>query len=225
MGEGFQYLDIVLVAMIAGFLVLRLRSVLGRRGDPDGPQHDPFSLNSNNEAGEEGEVVQLRTVSGEEQGAEEFEQSPLHTGFQEIKMASPGFDPGEFIGGVSGAFEMVVKAFAEGDRETLKSLLNDEVYENFMHAIRQREEAGETLENTLVRICYTEAIEAYMEGTDAVITVKIISEQVNITKDDQGEVVHGNANAINEVTDIWSFSRSTRSADPNWQLIATRSLE
>ncbi len=224
MGEGYQFLDIVLFAMIAGFLVLRLRSVLGRRGDFGGSRHDPFSVNSNDDASE-GEVVQLRTAGDEDPEVDEFTDSPLQSGFMEIKMASPRFDPKEFLEGVSGAFEMVVKAFAEGDRETLHSMLNEEVYENFVHAIRQREEARETLENTVVKINSAEPIEAYMEGTDAVITVKMVTEQINITKDEQGEVVDGSPNAISEVTDIWTFSRSTRSANPNWQLIATRSLE
>jgi predicted lipid-binding transport protein (Tim44 family) len=222
MGDG--YLDIVLIAMIAGFLVLRLRSVLGRRGDPGGSGHDPFSVNHNGEAGE-GEVVQLPNHVEEDAVEDEFAGSPLQSGFQEIKMASPQFNLKEFLEGVTGAFETIVKAFAEGDRETLKSLLNEEVNENFLYAIRRREEAKETLENSVVRICSTEPIEAYMEGTDSVITIKIVSEQINITKDEQGEVIDGNPNAISEVTDIWTFSRSTRSADPNWQLIATRSLE
>ncbi len=224
MGEGYQFLDIVLIAMIAGFLVLRLRSVLGRRGDLGGSGHNPFSLNSNGEAGE-GEVVQLPNAGGEDPEADEFADSPLQSGFREIKMAAPQFNLKEFLEGVTGAFEVVVKAFAEGDRETLCLLLNEEVNENFLYAIRRREEASETLENTVVRICSTEPIEAYMEGTDAVITIKMVSEQINITKDKQGEVVDGNPNAVSEVTDIWTFSRSTRSADPNWQLIATRSLE
>ncbi len=224
MGEDFQFLDIILFAMIAGFLVLRLRSVLGRRGDFGGSRQDPFSANSNGDTGE-GEVVQLMTAGDEDPEVDEFTDSPLQSGFMEIKMASPQFDPKEFLEGVSDAFEMVVKAFAEGDRETLQSLLNAEVYENFLQAIRQREEAKETLENTVVKFSSTEPIEAYMEGTDAFITVKMVTEQINVTKDEQGEVVAGNPSAISEVTDIWTFSRSTRSANPNWQLIATRSLE
>lgn len=224
MGEGFQFLDIILFAMIAGFLVLRLRSVLGRRGNFGGSRHDPFAVNSNEET-DEGEVAHVKTANDKDPEVDEFADSPLQSGFMEIKMASPQFDAKEFIEGVSDAFEMVVKAFAEGDRETLQSLLNEEVYENFVHAIRQREEAKETLENTVVKFSSTEPIEAYMEGTDAFITVKMVTEQINVTKDEQGAVVDGNPSAISEVTDIWTFSRSTRSTNPNWQLVATRSLE
>ena len=146
-------------------------------------------------------------------------------GFTQIKTASPGFDPQEFVAGANAAFEMVVQAFAQGDRETLQTLLSDGVYENFEKAIRSREEAGETLENTLVGIRSLDAIEAYMEGRIANVTLKIVSEQVNVTKNSDGEVVDGDPNNIGEITDIWTFARDTSTRDPNWELVATRSLD
>lgn len=127
--------------------------------------------------------------------------------------------------GARTAFEMIVQAFAEGDTELLQNLLNDEVYNNFLQAIRAREAEGQTLENTLVRIRGAEAIEAYIEGRTAFITVKITSEQVNVTRDAEGEVVEGDPNHIAEVTDIWTFGRDIRARDPNWELVATRSLD
>ena len=222
MGEGYYLLDIILFAMIAAFLILRLRSVLGRRHDLGGPGQDSFS--SKVETGD-GEVVRFPGADEDDAALELEPDSPMETGFRQIKRAAPQFDVTEFLAGTRSAFEMIVQAFAEGNRDTLGALLNNEVYENFLHAIRAREAANETLENTVVRIRSIEPIEAYMTGHDAAITIKIISEQINITRGTDGQVVDGNPDAITEITDIWTFSRNTRSSDPNWELIATRSLD
>ncbi len=120
---------------------------------------------------------------------------------------------------------MIIQTFAEGDTDLLNALLSNEVYNNFLQAIRAREAENQTLENSLVRIVNTEMLEAYMEGSQANVTVKITSEQVNVTRDAEGEVVDGDADHISEVTDIWTFARDTKSRDPNWQLVATRSLD
>ena len=142
-----------------------------------------------------------------------------------IKAASTDFDSKEFLVGARTAFEMIIQTFAEGDTDLLNALLSNEVYNNFLQAIRAREAENQTLENSLVRIVNTEMLEAYMEGSQANVTVKIISEQVNVTRDAEGEVVDGDADHISEVTDIWTFARDTKSRDPNWQLVATRSLD
>ncbi len=234
MGEGFQFIDIILFAMIAAFLILRLRSVLGRRqdqGQDHRSSHDPFSRQKGDD-----NIVQLPDQGDRLRPADPFEPeaeevavdpsaSPLDAGFTQIKIAMPEFDRSEFMNGARMAFEMIIQAFADGDTETLKSLLNNEVYQNFVQAIRAREDAKETLENTLVRIRSAEPIEAYMEGSAAYVTVKLVSEQVNVTRNEDGEVVDGDPNHIAEITDIWTFSRDTTSPDPNWELVATRSLD
>ena len=228
MGEGFQFIDIILFAMIAAFLILRLRSVLGRRQDNGGPPSDPFSRGPRHEP-QDDNVVQLPDqseppdVDGEP--AKREPATPLEAGFTQIQIADPTFDQEEFLVGARTAFEFIIQAFAEGDTETLESLLNDEVYRNFLSAIRSREAANETLENTLVRICAADAIEAYMDGAVAFVTMKIVSEQVNVTRDAAGEAVDGDPGHITEITDIWTFGRDTNSRDPNWELVATRSLE
>ena len=150
---------------------------------------------------------------------------PLDAGFAEIKAIDGAFAAPEFIAGARGAFEMIVEAFAKGDRDTLQALLNEEVYGNFVTAIAAREANNEILENTLIRLVSNEAIEAYLENTTGLITVKIISEQVNVTRSADGEVVDGNANQIFEITDIWTFARDLSSRNPNWELVATRSLD
>jgi len=234
MGEGFQFIDIVLFAMIAAFLILRLRKVLGRHKDHGRPQNDPFSPDPQGQdtnapdprtPGDEN-VAQLSDQTQEPQAFEEpVAASPLDAGFDQIKAIDGSFDAPEFIAGARGAFEMIVEAFAKGDRDSLQALLNEEVYGNFISAIDAREGNNETLENTLIRLVSNEAIEAYVENSTGFVTVKIISEQVNVTRSADGEVVDGNANQISEITDIWTFARDLSSRNPNWGLVATRSLD
>ena len=118
---------------------------------------------------------------------------------------------------------MIVQSFAAGDVKTLRTLLNDEVFENFSGAIEQREEAGETLETTLIGVKSADVIEARVDGRMAFVVLKFVSEQVNVTKDKEGAVVDGDPNQVTPITDIWTFARNTRARDPNWLLVETRS--
>ncbi len=225
MGDGFQALDIILFAMIAAFLVLRLRSVLGKRTGhekrpPDG------AAESRRESQSDDNVVALPDRNADRSDAV-FENidpdDPIAAGLTEVKIADPSFDLETFKGGASAAFEMVVQAFAEGDKKTLRGLLNDEVLDNFSIAIDEREKAGETLETTVIGIKKTDIIEARIDGRTAFITVKVVSEQVNVTRDKDGVAVDGDENLVTDVTDLWTFARNTRARDPNWMLVETRS--
>lgn len=230
MGGGF--LDIIIFAAIALFLVFRLRGVLGRRTGHEQPPPDRLSPQKR-DAPTNDNVVELadRTakVEGAEDGAEEAEfttevsDDPLSAGLTQIRIADSNFDPAEFSTGAHSAFEMVVQAFAEGDLKTLRSLLNDEVYDNFSAAVQQREDANEALETTVIGIKKADIIEARVEGRMAFVTLKFLSEQVNVTRDKDGEVIDGDPNRITEITDIWTFARNTRARDPNWTLVETRS--
>jgi len=230
MGE-FQFIDIILFGMIAAFLVLRLRSVLGKHKDHGRTPDDPFRPDRSNQVGtpEQDNVVQLPDQNPDQDAkdaeAEAEPTSPLDVGFAQIKQAYVSFDGEEFMVGARTAFEMIIQAFAEGDQDFLRDLLTPDVFENFARAIRTREDNKETLENTLIRIVKAESIEAYMDGGHATITVKFVTEQVNVTRDADGEVVSGDANHISEVTDIWTFAHDVKARDPNWRLVATRSLD
>ena len=120
---------------------------------------------------------------------------------------------------------MIIEAFAKGNTEKLETLLNDEVYNNFLQAIRSRETEKQTLENTLIRIVSCEILEANMINSFAHITVKIVSEQINVTRSLDGDLINGDPENVATVTDIWTFARDTGLQDPNWKLIATRSLD
>lgn len=231
MSDGFQFIDIIFFAMIAAFLVLRLRSVLGRRDGHEQSFRDRFQKQKD-EAEEN--IIPLRDraeprraepLGTEAPMAADVDADPLTVGLAEIKRADPNFDAREFISGARVAFELILDAYAKGDSQTLKPLLNAEVFANFSQAIRDREQAGETLEDTLVGIKSADIVEAYMDGHTANVTVKFVSEQINVTRDENGDVVDGNPNTVVDVADFWTFARDTKSRDPNWILVATNSLD
>jgi predicted lipid-binding transport protein (Tim44 family) len=226
MGEGLGFLDIVLVAMVAGFIFLRLRSVLGRRTGHERQRHDPFRPK---EAGDDN-VVNLpeREARAENQRQREAEaalwadDSPVGAGLTQIKIADTRFEPAGFVEGARVAYDMIVAAFARGDRETMKQMLVDEVFENFAAAIDEREGQQQQMETTITRIKSADIADARMNGRQAEITVKFVSDMVSVLRNQAGENV-GGAPQEREVTDIWTFARDTSARDPNWLLIATSS--
>jgi predicted lipid-binding transport protein (Tim44 family) len=235
MGDGVQFLDIIIFAAIAVFLGLRLRGVLGRRTGNERQQRDPFKRpvpESRDETDRDktgrDKVIPLpdrnRTPTAESTPADiaKPEAGGL-PGLAQIRVADPSFDPQGFLGGARAAFEMIVGAFAAGDAAALKPLLSDEVFENFNGAIKARAKAKETLETTLVGISSAEIVEAELQGRTALVTVKFVSEQINVTKDAEGRIVDGDPATVAAITDIWTFARNTRARDPNWTLVATRS--
>lgn len=227
MNEGFQFLDIIFFAMIAAFLVLRLRSVLGRRNSNQPPPRDEHARREQDSEAD-GNVIDITdraTRVDPDRTTPEADLSidPVAAGLAQIQNADNSFDPKEFAGGARSAFEMIVTAFAIGDTSTLKNMLSDDVLENFQAALQQRLEAQETLETTVIGIKNADVIEAELRGKTAVVTMKFVSEQVNVTRDTEGHVVDGDPNQVTDVTDIWTFARSIRSRNPNWKLIETRS--
>lgn len=237
MGDGFQFFDIILFAAIAAFLVLRLRSVLGKRtGHEERPSQDPFRQGQQRQQtnGQDRDKVipmpdrkrpEDEVTDEELRAAAEKSETPLSAGLTQIKLADRDFDEDGFLQGARGAFEMIVNAFAAGDRQTLRQLLANDVYKDFESAIEEREKQGQTLETTLVNIANAEIIEAELQGRTAFITVKFVSEQINLLKDSEGNRIEGDGEHVAEVVDIWTFARNTRSRDPNWTLVATRSPE
>lgn len=224
MGGGFQFIDIILFALVAGFLILRLRSVLGRRDGHQGPAQDPFRPQANKETAEN-DVVRLPERG--ETGPLPADQVPasLQAGVTQIKIADPRFDEKEFLAGAGMAFEMILTAFVAGDDAALKPLLSPEVFANFSRSIADRKAAGEVLETTLVGVQKADIEEAYMAGRMAHVTVRFVSEQVTVTCSAAGEVVEGDPDRVTTVTDLWTFARDSRSPDPNWTLVATGSTD
>jgi predicted lipid-binding transport protein (Tim44 family) len=225
MGDGFQFLDIIFFAMVAGFILLRLRSVLGRRTGHERPPNNPLARQQADESNDN--VVQLPDQQvAPEAPVDDFsdiDDSVLAAGLAQVKSADPGFTRQGFLEGARGAFEIVVDAFAAGDTDRLRGLLDDDVYRQFFRAIKDRENADQTLDTALVSIDEADIIEAGMNGRTAFVTVRVVSKQINVTHDRDGNVVDGDAAHEVTVTDLWTFERDSRSRDPNWKLAATRS--
>ena len=226
MNSGFQLFDIILFAMIAAFLVLRLRSVLGRRTGNERPPSEVFGGKREIGTEENGKVIPLPSrneepIEGDISAPRETIPNSPAAGITQIRVADPGFDPDGFVEGARGAFEMIVGAFAQGDVETLRPLLNDSVFTRFSDAIREREAQKQTLETNIVAIKSVDLHEAHMEGRTAFVTVRFVSDQTNIVRDAGGAVVEGNPEQTTELVDLWTFARDTRSKDPNWLLVTT----
>lgn len=246
MGEGFQFFDIILFAMIAVFLILRLRSVLGRRDGHEGGFPDPFKRNREDAGKPAADTDNVAAMpkgqrDGEEASAtgilaagapdDHFaagpaaDEGPLAGALLQIQMADPDFAPADFAERAHVAFEMVLSAYASGDYRMLKDLLSPDVYADFERNIREREQAGHLMEETLVGIQSADIVDAELSGRIASVTVKFVSEQVYALRDEEGAIVDGNPNQVDKVVDFWTFSRDTGGKDPNWLLSATRSLE
>ncbi len=239
MSEAFDIYTLLFL-VLAVVIFIRLRGVLGRRTGNERPPYDPYtSAKPDSKAGApEGNVVALpRARQGQAPGheaagpsPEDIEErleryvpkdSPLAKSLTAVMQSDPNFNPGEFLEGAKMAYEMVVAAFADGDEETLKSLLGPEVLQGFERAIADREERGEKVESTLGGIDKTDLIEAEVKNKAAYVTVKFVSELISVTRDADDEVVEGDPTKVRKVTDIWTFSREFASKNPNWKLVAT----
>lgn len=221
MDEGFRFIDIILFALVAAFIVLRLRSVLGRRTGHE--RSRPAPLQGSGPAGDEN-VIPLPDHGDDEAEADEaLGDNAAPAGLAQIKIADPTFDTKGFLAGARKAYEMVIASFAAGDRDTLRPLLNDEVYRNFEGAIAAREARNESLESTLVSINSADIVAARMTGSRAEITIEFVCEIIKLLRDAAGKVIEGDTRNVRRVTDIWTFARDTAASSPNWTLIETRS--
>lgn len=225
MNEGFQFLDIIFLAMVAAFILLRLRRVLGRRTGHERRPTDGLARRPV----EDGSDKVIRLPDAETPAAtpgddfSDVEDSVLAAGLTQIKAADANFTRERFLEGARAAFELIVDIYAAGDTKALRPLLADEVYEPFAKAIRDRAAAGHNLESVVVSIDEAEIIEAGMNGRTAFVTVRFVTHQINVTRDAEGNEIDGDTRDAVEVVDIWTFERNTRSRDPNWKLVATRS--
>ena len=147
--------------------------------------------------------------------------STIAVGLDAIANADTNFDAKHFLTGARAAYEMIVNAYAEGDRRTLKNLLAREVYDGFESAIAEREKRGETVESRFVSIDNADITAAELRGRNAQVTVRFQSKLVSVTRDKDGNVIDGNAERVTDITDVWTFARDVTSRDPNWKLLAT----
>lgn len=231
MGGGFP-IDLVLFGMVAVFLVLRLMSILGKRTGYERPPEQMTPAVPPASAPEQATVLARRASPPVIDAVAEPASAPGWTvpdpaspdGQVLLAMAGidPKFAPRRFLDGAVAAFRIIVTAFAEGDRVKLHPLLSDDTYRAFEGAIAARETAGETQRTEIRGITQALIEHAELHGSVAVITVRFVSEQINITLGADNHPVAG-TDAVTEIIDLWSFERDLAMSDPAWRLVAARS--
>lgn len=232
----------IMFLVLAVVIILKLRSVLGRRTTDDearidrnraleraraagktGPNDKVVAMPRRERSDQPGEATASASAAEEERvrGFAGGDQS-LADGLLAIFRADHGFDPDGFVKGARQAYEMIVTAFAEGNRKALRNLLSKEVFDGFAGAISDREARGEIIDQSFVGINKADLLEAELKNGTAQVTVKFVSELISATRDRAGAVISGDTKKIKEVVDIWTFAREVASRDPNWRLIATQ---
>jgi predicted lipid-binding transport protein (Tim44 family) len=210
--DDFFDLPTLIVIGLAIVILFRLRSVLGTR---TGNERSPLQRRSEApaKAGDD-TVVQYSNGNAEIAG-----------GIRQIVEADPSFSPKSFLEGAKAAYEMIVTAFAQGDRKTLKNLLDKDVYDGFERAISERESMGHKVDFTFVGLPKIEISDAGIDKRNAVVTIRFHAEVVSATRDSEGTLIEGNADQVKTIADEWTFARNPKSRDPNWKLVATSQLE
>ena len=239
MNEIFDPLNLVLAA-IALMVVWRLRSVLGQRTGTERPPSDPYAPPRRpngaprlKPAAEKSWNFPPARTSRRKKLEVDAEPkapvwtgfaaaaSPLAAGFEKLVQADPAFSPKEFLEGAKLAYEMIVEAFAKGDKPALKNLLSKEVFDGFAKAIDSRSQAGEKLDFQFVGFEKVDFVSVALAGKRASIVVKFASQMISATFDKAGALIDGNPREVRDITDIWTFERDVAQKDPNWRVVAT----
>ena len=215
MGVQLQFIDIIIFAVIAVLLVLRLRSVLGQRTGYEQPQ-DESRVNRFDDTENDNEPIPLDPKAAEEGPV------VLH-GLDAMRKIDRSFNEKQFLDGATAAFEMILTAYAEGDLTTLKRLLGYDLLQSFTASIQARAKAKENLVITLDDIREASILNISIIAQLASITVHFHSVQTRIAKDENDEVIEADESGAREFTDIWTFERDLTLSDPNWKLVETES--
>ena len=239
MGEFFD-LPTLFFLVVAVVVLLRLRSVLGTRDGFERPERPEKDQKENRD-----DADNVVSLPGREQAVRpanlnddkhrlkmeaEIERyakgdEALTKGLSDIVAADSSFSPKSFMDGAISAYEMVVVAFAQGDRKTLKMILDKSVYDDFEAAIKEREANKQTVDFTFVGFSDVKLKNAEMDGKNAMVTLEYGAQVVSATKDENGNLVDGHEEAVMDIADEWTYQRSTKSRDPNWKLVSTSQLD
>jgi predicted lipid-binding transport protein (Tim44 family) len=226
----------IIFLALAVFIFLRLRNVLGQRTGSERPPYDRAARDvvhgaqDNNVVPMPGTVIDQAPLAPADvvpptdrwKGIAE-PGTPLALGLDAIAAQDSSFDPRHFLSGARSAYEMIVLAFANGDRRALKDLLSSEVYESFDAVIKDREKHEQKTETRFVSIDKAELVGAEARDRAAQLTVRFVSQMVSVTRDKTGAIVDGNPEKVTDITDVWTFARDITSRDPNWKLVGTGS--
>lgn len=243
MHEPFD-ISTVVFAVLAVFVVWKLRSVLGTRTGNERPPFDPFAARRKpgegdpKAQGETGTVIRLpgaadgrasegtptSPASGEQWANFVNPETRATEGLERIRTADPSFSASAFIDGARAAYEMIVLAYAAGDRQALAPLLSTDVLDSFSASIAQREAQGHKVETTFVAMDRSVIEDAQLREQTAQITVRFQPKLITLTRDRDGAVVDGSPDQVSDVTDLWTFARNIDARDPNWRLVATETI-
>ena len=225
----------IIFLALAVFIFLRLRNVLGQRTGNERPPYDRAARNVVPGAPDSNVVPMPGTVIDQAPLAPAAEVTPpadrwkgiteagtpLAQGLDTLVAQDSSFDPRHFLSGARGAYEMIVLAFANGDRRALKDLLSSEVYDSFEAAIKDRERQERKTETRFVSIDKAEIVSAEARDRASQLTVRFVSQMISLTRDKTGAIVDGNPDKVADITDVWTFARDPTSRDPNWKLVGT----
>ncbi|MDO8396787.1 MAG: Tim44/TimA family putative adaptor protein [Bradyrhizobium sp.] len=230
----------IIFLALAVFIFLRLRNVLGQRTGNERPPFDRAARNvltgaqdNNNVVPIPGAVIDQAPLAPTADVVPPTDRwkglaeagTPLALGLDAIAAQDSSFDPRHFLSGAKSAYEMIVLAFANGDRRALKDLLSSEVYESFETVIKDREKHEQKTETRFVSIDKAELVGAEARDRAAQLTVRFVSQMITATRDKAGTVVDGSADTVADITDVWTFARDITSRDPNWKLVGTGSAQ
>jgi predicted lipid-binding transport protein (Tim44 family) len=229
----------IIFLALAVFIFLRLRNVLGQRTGSERPPYDRAARNvvhgvqdNHNVVPIPGAIIDQAPLAPAADVVPPTDRwkgiaepgTPLAQGFDAIAAQDSSFDPRHFVSGARGAYEMIVLAFANGDRRSLKDLLSSEVYESFDAAVKEREKREQKTETRFVSIDRAELVNADVRDRSAQLTVRFVSQMISVTRDKDGTIVEGNPDKVADITDVWTFARDITSRDPNWKLVGTSNV-
>ena len=228
----------IIFLALAVFIFLRLRSVLGQRTGSERPPYERGTARNvvqgaqdNNVVPMPGTVIDQAPLAPTAEAAPPIDRwkglaepgTPLGQGLDAIAAQDSSFDPRHFLSGARSAYEMIVLAFANGDRRALRDLLSSEVFDSFDSAIKDRERLERKTETRFVSIDKAELVGAEVRDRAAQLTVRFVSQMISVTRDKAGTIVDGNPDKVTDITDVWTFARDITSRDPNWKLVGTGS--
>jgi predicted lipid-binding transport protein (Tim44 family) len=224
--------DLIIYALVAAGLVLWLRNVIGTRHGDERERPNPFAVQPeatdqrrphlDGESKPQSPQERIMALVANPTSVMSVENKTAENGLIDISRMDKTFDINFFLDGAQEAFVMIVEAFAKEDRETLRDLLEPQVYAAFDSAITLRERNGETMTTEILAVRKAEVIEAKLEGRIAYITVRFQADEITLTKDKDENIISGHAEKVIPMRDIWSFSRDIRGRDPRWLVHETR---
>ncbi|MEL6583515.1 MAG: Tim44/TimA family putative adaptor protein [Pseudomonadota bacterium] len=223
---GSQLIQLIILAGVAVFLILRLRSVIGTRQGYEGNPED-YGISQRGKADDSSDDRSFEVIEGggiDEDIADHVEtDSDAGQALAAMKRIEPSFSVGEFLGGARGAYEMILMSYEHGDLDTLEQFLAPDVFSGFRQAVEARDEQGLTVEARFVGVSEMKLKDARFDDLDNVadITIRFVGEMSSVVKNGDGEIVEGDPNAVKKQSDTWTFSRVMGSDNPNWLLVAT----